>query len=574
MPDLAPDTGIEPHTQTEEKTRSREGDRPAKRYVGSGKLVVSPRILSPPGAQPPEKNTDAPLMDLVLEILDQSALISKALSQLQKGPDSCRASLRNELRKMGAKIDNLAKALDERADQFSPREARQWLDLAKRVWKDWQEAKDAIDSAANDERVPRSAPADLADAVDSTKGSQGEDEDTAFEQCLSRFLRKDELAQCQALADLIGRFQGRLAARVVRNDCQPNSETEKILESLWQRAEVVLLADYYRPSRTLKLSPLLAMDKISPYAQHFKQLLRLFEAHEGVRPSSIDVLAPFDASAREAALRALLIHPARAYRSYGIAQLEPSQYWSVVSAAEVPVGALADIAGRLWHRDISESYRKIFFDCTSRRLAKARTPQQVTAARSVIERLASFPFVLEDNYYRKMMKLHDVIEKRERQLQLEKPVPKNSIEALKREKDRVGSRTTYYPKRVFAIPLSVQSKLAREGHYFKFFVRHPHPRIALETMRFVTSPAVAETVLRTKETNQRLVLEICKKPDLLRSHKARLALLSNPHTPLKAGLNYIPFVNRGDLQQLAASHDTNPEIRACLARRLNNREAS
>jgi hypothetical protein len=142
---------------------------------------------------------------------------------------------------------------------------------------------------------------------------------------------------------------------------------------------------------------------------------------------------------------------------------------------------------------------------------------------------------------------------------------------LKREKDRVGSRKTYYPKRVFAIPLSVQRKLAREGHYLKLFVRHPHPKIALETMRFVTSTAMAEAVLRTKETNRYLVLEICKRPALLRSYKARMALLANPHTPVQAGLNYIPFINRGDLKHLAANHDTNPEIRVCLARRLNGR---
>jgi hypothetical protein len=82
---------------------------------------------------------------------------------------------------------------------------------------------------------------------------------------------------------------------------------------------------------------------------------------------------------------------------------------------------------------------------------------------------------------------------------------------------------------------------------------------------------MAEAVLRTKETNRYLVLEICKRPALLRSYKARMALLANPHTPVQAGLNYIPFINRGDLKHLAANHDTNPEIRVCLARRLNGR---
>ncbi len=609
---LVPEAGNEPQTQSEEKKRFRECDTPAKMYVGSRKIKVSPRILSSTGAQPPKKKTDAPLMDLVLEMLDQSALISKALSRLQKEPNSFRASLRDELRKMVAKIDRLANGLDARAGRFSSREARQWLDLAEHIRDKWPKVEDIIDSTVNpavqgkvDKRAPnlsvdansgdlvaqrklmglpnrltspsnggqvsRSAPDDLADAVDSDEDGQGGDEEqTAFEQCLSRFLRKDELAQCQALADLTGRFQGHLAARVVRDECLPNSETEKILGSLWHHAEVVLLADCHRPSRKLKLSPLLAMDKVSPYARRFKQLLSLFEAHESSRPNLTDVLAPFEASARESLLRALLIHPARAYRSYGISQLEPSQYWSVVSAAEVPVIALADIAGRLWHRDVSESYRKIFFDCTLRRLAKAQTQQQVTAARSVIERFAPFQFFLEDNYYRKMMKLNELVEKREMLLQVENSVSKNSIETLKRDKDRVGSRQTYYPKRVFAIPLSVQRKMAREGHYFKLFVRHPHPKITLETMCFVTSPGMAEEVLKTKATNRWLILEICKKPDLLGSYKARMALLANPHTPLKAGLNYIPHVNGGDLRRLAANHDINPEIRAYLARRLNH----
>jgi len=52
------------------------------------------------------------------------------------------------------------------------------------------------------------------------------------------------------------------------------------------------------------------------------------------------------------------------------------------------------------------------------------------------------------------------------------------------------------------------------------------------------------------------------------THGARMALLSNPHTQLRAGQKYIPQMRESDLKRLAASHDINPEMGAYLRRRF------
>jgi len=60
------------------------------------------------------------------------------------------------------------------------------------------------------------------------------------------------------------------------------------------------------------------------------------------------------------------------------------------------------------------------------------------------------------------------------------------------------------------------------------------------------TPRQAEAVSRVRTTNRRLVRELSSKRELFSSYPAKLALLSNPHTPLSAGLEYLAQARQED----------------------------
>jgi hypothetical protein len=339
---------------------------------------------------------------------------------------------------------------------------------------------------------------------------------------------------------VIRRHQHLLLARLLRGARAPEESLARVLEALWRHVDVLLLEDYFFSARRMKLLHLLA----------------------------VDAFAAKDAAEHDVLLRAMVLHPRPEYRRHAISLLSPRSFWSVASCPQAPLAVLADILERMSTPDVPDDYRRIFFDCTMRTVADARTEPQVRSARGMLSTFFTFDFFVEDDYFRKILKLNERVEKEEARLKIEDAFFKRSLEAFKKEKQRAGSRKTRLPRSFTEIPLTVQRKLARDGHYLGLFIRHPHPKIALETLRFITTPGAAEVVVRTKTANSRLVEELARKEDLLTSYAARLALLANPHAPLRAALRYVSGIRAEDLRKLAGSHDVNPEIAAYLRGRV------
>jgi hypothetical protein len=365
-------------------------------------------------------------------------------------------------------------------------------------------------------------------------------EEKDFDECLSRLRGGDELDRSDAISDVIRRHQHLLLARLLRGARAPEESLARVLEALWRHVDVLLLEDYFFSARRMKLLHLLA----------------------------VDAFAAKDAAEHDVLLRAMVLHPRPEYRRHAISLLSPRSFWSVASCPQAPLAVLADILERTSTPDVPDDYRRIFFDCTMRTVADARTEPQVRSARGMLSTFFTFDFFVEDDYFRKILKLNERVEKEEARLKIEDAFFKRSLEAFKKEKQRAGSRKTRLPRSFTEIPLTVQRKLARDGHYLGLFIRHPHPKIALETLRFITTPGAAEVVVRTKTANSRLVEELARKEDLLTSYAARLALLANPHAPLRAALRYVSGIRAEDLRKLAGSHDVNPEIAAYLRGRV------
>ena len=422
---------------------------------------------------------------------------------------------------------------------------------------------DVADPDLEEFRAPNGPPAPfLQDAVE---------ESAAFEHCLECLLHGDELDRNQALVDLTGRYRSLLIARLLRTRARRSAEMEPILEVLWRHLDVILISDRLWTRRDRKVALCLSQADAYPVGVQIRKLLSLFRldpARQVSPHTAVSELGLRNDDERRTVLRTLLAHPLEPYRHYAAARLETPHCWSPLSLPRVPVTVLPEILNRLSCSDAERDHRKVFLDCTLRSIAAPRSEPQVRAARKILNRFAKLDFSYEDQYFKKLVRLHQVVEREGRLLACEDERSRSRFDAFRREKERRGPRKTRLPKGLSRIPLPVQRKLAREGHYLKVFIRHPHPKIALETASFITTPKMAEAVLRARSTNRRLVGELSTKRELFRSYRARLALLSNPHTTLAVGLEYLANTREDDLRRLRSSRDINPEIRAYLRSKL------
>ena len=357
------------------------------------------------------------------------------------------------------------------------------------------------------------------------------------------------------------------AGDVELNDC---------LGVIARHAELVFLEDYHFSARRMKLSHLLAASTAFATGGFFRGLLTLFHENGTSQPDGSFPSVPIGETLdlRETILRTMLFHPAQSYRSFATGELAPSKFWSVTSYPHVPVAALREISERLGADDMTDDYRRVFFDCTFARLMDVRDEAEVRFAREVINRYFTFDFFLEDNYFTKLQTLNQSVEKHEKRFGIDDAFFKRSVAAFLDEKERAGSKKTKLPKSFVEIPLTVQRKLAREGHYLSLFIRHPHAKIALETVRFLDTSAKIEKVLRVRTTNRHVVRAIAKKDDLMSAYPTRLALVSNPHTPVEISLKHLPGIRAGDMRRLAASRDISPELGANLRKRFGARQRS
>jgi hypothetical protein len=462
-----------------------------------------------------------------------------------------------ERRRLARLRDRLAEAV-QKAAAAAPRPLVLDLDLVAP-----EEAASPLRQASPDETLPLAPPERPARPED---GDERE-----FEGCLARLLEGDELERSEALADAIRRHQHLLVARLLRGASRREGELDRIMAALWRHAEELLLEDYFFSARRLKLLPLLGQIDACPASVLFAGLLGLFRASAPRPEQALAGLPGACAAETDTLLRTMLVHPRPDYRRYAAGRVPPSRYWPIACSPEVPVPALAEMLDRLAQDDVNEDHRKIFFDCTARALAAGRTEADVRAARRMMTTYFGFEFFVEDDYFRKILALDEGVARCEARLGIADGCFRRLIEAFRKDKEATGLRGSRMPRSFVEVPLAVQRKLAREGFYVTLFVRHPHPKIALETLRHIKTPAAAEAVLQTRTASALVVGELAKREDLLTSYGSRLALVAHPRATLEAARRYVPHLRPGDLRRLAQSHDTSPEVGAYLRSRLATR---
>jgi hypothetical protein len=118
------------------------------------------------------------------------------------------------------------------------------------------------------------------------------------------------------------------------------------------------------------------------------------------------------------------------------------------------------------------------------------------------------------------------------------------------------------------VPLPVQRRLARRGHFLSRFICHPIDGIALECLSYLVARENVIEFVKSPNINARLLAELAKEKRLFQRDDARLALVSNPRTPANVVLQHIPLLRGYQLRELQRSRDANSVARAYAQRQL------
>ncbi|MEM1207058.1 MAG: hypothetical protein AAGN66_27740 [Acidobacteriota bacterium] len=403
---------------------------------------------------------------------------------------------------------------------------------------------------------------------------------------IDRLIRADELDNETALTELLlnqkAPFLEYVTARVGQE------RHGKLMAKLWETADLALLDDLFSIREHKRAGEALIFDAVvrapSPIGSRFRivqELLRrttqpqesvlvqLFEQLE-LEPSRQDL---------EILWRCMVLgHGDEGVRGYSAQRLSSHSVWQVVSHPAIPIHAIYAIGERMG-RSEGEDAKKIFFDCTRARIEQAvegfSTREEFNAVTKLIMLLLGFGFLVETGYFERF---DDILRKflnRAQTKGLKVDYFERLRATLESARANAGDRgPSKAPAGIKGLPLTIQRRLAGESRYIYWFVTHPDPRIACETLRHIGLMHV-ERVLRMREINSSVLQAILRKPELFTRHQALVAALNHPKCTQEFATKYIPGMTRtrqgrATLEKITQNPSASPVVRATSKRALSN----
>jgi len=386
----------------------------------------------------------------------------------------------------------------------------------------------------------------------------------ALESALSGLARGDDLDVEDALTAIAGPLRHAFAD-YVRDHADELNDLEV---GLWRRPEILVAGDYWGVPKATRLLDVLAGTGPERTRAAARTLSGFFvnPAQAGAA-SVIRDLQGVHESQHERFTRCLMLHPDYEVRRYAVNNVDIHSVWKVVTPDSVPCATILSLLERLVGSSrYTTAQRKIFFDAVYRRLLTLSGRSDVLYARGIVRIFVKLNFFLEDSYFYKLSALLDYLCAKERVHRIHDGLLDDYIARMKREKERVGHVATEEPT-FDGIPLVVLRRLARDGHFWKTLVAHPIAKIARETVPHVSTRDRAILVATNHHTNPEVLRGLGRKRDLFTTHSARMALLSNPQTPVAVSMGYFPDLTANDVEALLRRSTVHPEFRTQLRNR-------
>ncbi len=361
-----------------------------------------------------------------------------------------------------------------------------------------------------------------------------------------------------------------------------DKEHQGLLDKLWLTADLVLLDDLYSIRGRQRAHEDKVYDALTAQTVkdgRFRVLRELLQRPKISTKKAI--AADFQGAGRELAKDDLQVvwrclalgHGQIDVRQAAAHKLALSSVWQTISLPNVPIASLYVIGERI-KKEGSEDAEKIFFDCIRARLDHVvesfRSREDVEVLTKLIMVLLDFPFLVETGYFERF---DDILRKfLERSQRAGVKVDyfeslRKTLEETRKTADKTPSKP---PAGIKKLPLTIQRRLAGESRYVYWFVSHPDPRIACETLRHVGLMNV-ERVLRLREVNQAVLVALLKKPELFTRSGPLVAALHHPKCTQNFASRYLSTMARSrngqqELKKIANDPSANPVVRSAAKR--------
>ncbi|MEM8964704.1 MAG: hypothetical protein AAGD38_24680, partial [Acidobacteriota bacterium] len=398
-------------------------------------------------------------------------------------------------------------------------------------------------------------------------------------------IRADDLDNETALTDLLlNHRDGFLAYIVGRTDS--DERHPRLIRKLWETADLVLLDDIYSIREHKRATDVKIFDALTDQAvqdRRFGVIRELLASTE--RPDEANLRRAFQRHRVEAgeedlqiAWRCLVLgHHSSDIRSQAAMSLTPFSMWQAISHPSIPIPSIHAIGERL-EKMGDEDAQKIFFDCIRARLEaaveKAHDRDELEPIVNLVLLLLNLRFLVETGYFERFDDILGRLLEKTQAAGMEVAFFENLRRTLDQAHQEAGDEPAKPPQGVKRLPLTIQRRLAGEMQYLFWFLTHPDPRVAGETTRNIGLGNI-ERVLRLKETNGTVFLQLLRKPELFTRSQAVFMALNHPKCDQQFASRYITSMSksrggRQALEKVARNSSANPAIRGMAKRALSS----
>ena len=379
----------------------------------------------------------------------------------------------------------------------------------------------------------------------------------ALENALNALARGDDLDVEDAIATISGRAHHAFVEYIEQHP----DDMADLEMGLWKRPEIFVAADYWANPQRARLLNVLTQVGSDRSRAAAAQLAEFFAPNAQGAAAVVHSLDNVHESQRERFARCLMLHPDHEVRRYAANNTDINSIWKAVTPESVPCATILSLLERMVGSSrYTTAQRKIFFDAVYRRLLSLTSRSDVLYARSIVRILVKLNFFLEDNYFFKLMTVLDYLAHKEQVHGIDDGPLSHYMERIFAEKEKAGHVETEDPA-FDGIPLVILRKLARDGHFWHVLVTHPIAKIARETVAHASTKERALQVANNHRANTEVLRGLGRKRELFSGLSAKLALLSNPHTPIAVSLDYLSDLTLRDVETLLRRATVHPEFR-------------
>ena len=403
---------------------------------------------------------------------------------------------------------------------------------------------------------------------------------------IDRLVKADELDSETALTELLMHHKKGFLDYILEQ-AQDGERHQRLTRKLWETADLALLDDLYsirghRRADEPRIFDVLVQPQVGQ--ARFQVVRILLETED--KPEEVTIGHYFErfnlrpaAQDLQVIWRCLVLgHPEEKVRSFSALKLSQSSMWQVISHPSIPIASILAIGERMSKLE-GEDAKKIFFDCIRSRVEQAvegfRSREELNILTKLILQMLGFSFLVETGYFERFDDLLRKFLNRAQAMGMQVEYFEKLRKTLEQARQEHGDKGPAKPPTgIKSLPLTIQRRLAGEARYIYWFVTHPDPRIACETLRHIGLMHV-ERVLRLREINSTVLLTILRKPELFTRQQAILAALNHPKCTQEFANKYISNMTRSRqgrqaLEKIAQNPSASPVVRSTAKRAIDN----